>query len=263
VILWIHGGGWRLGSKEDMGAEFLVPHGYAVASIDYRLSQQAIFPAQIEDCKAAVRWLRAHAREYNLDAAHIGAWGGSAGGHLAALLGTTGDVKELEGTGGNLDESSRVQAVCDLSGPTDFLQIDNTKLRMPQDKPDSPIAQLLGGIPSEHPEKARKANPITYVTPDDSPFLIMHGTQDELVPISQSELLYEALQKAKVDSTFRPVEGIGHGDPESLKQTAPGLFEKRLQEMCTEALAFFDQHLKGAPHGKCTQSGSRKATASD
>jgi acetyl esterase/lipase len=118
LIIWIHGGAWTGGDKADCPARRLLQRGYAVASINYRLSNEAIFPAQIEDCKAAIRWLRAHAKQYGLDADHFGAWGSSAGGHLVALLGTTGDLKQFD-KGDNLDFSSRVQAVCDFYGPTD------------------------------------------------------------------------------------------------------------------------------------------------
>src|SRR5437868_4772034 len=128
LIIWVHGGGWQAGSKD--GCPPLrgghTQRGYAVASINYRLSGHAPFPAQIEDCKAAIRWLRAHAKEYNLDPKRFGVWGSSAGGHLVALLGTSGDVKEFD-VGANLDQSSRVQAVCDYFGPTDFTVFVTTK----------------------------------------------------------------------------------------------------------------------------------------
>ncbi len=120
VIVWVHGGGWQKGSKDNSPGIFLAAKGFAVASVGYRLSQHALFPAQIEDCKAAIRWLRANAKKYNFDPDHVGAWGGSAGGHLVALLGTTGGMKELEGKDGNLDQSSKVQCVLDWYGPTDF-----------------------------------------------------------------------------------------------------------------------------------------------
>ncbi len=123
VIVWIHGNGWSRGRKERCPAVTLVQDGYAAASIDYRLTTTAPFPAQIEDCKAAVRWLRANASTYHLDPDHIGVWGHSAGGHLAALLGTSGGVRELEGTGDNMSYSSRVQAVCDVSGPSDLVRL--------------------------------------------------------------------------------------------------------------------------------------------
>jgi acetyl esterase/lipase len=121
LIVWIHGGGWQAGSKEACPTVYLAAKGYAVASINYRLSQHAAYPAQIEDCKAAIRWLRANAAKYHLDPDRVGVWGGSAGGHLVALLGTTAGMKELEGKGGNLDQSSRVQCVVDFFGPTDFV----------------------------------------------------------------------------------------------------------------------------------------------
>src|SRR5262249_30259401 len=138
--------------------------------LNHRFSNHAVFPAQLEDCKAAVRWLRANARKYNLDGNHIAAWGCSSGGHLSALLGTTGHVKELEGTGGNLDQSSRVQAVVDWYGSIDLLQQPAPK---PQEA-DSNISRLLGGIAEQNKEKAARANPLTYLTKDTPPFLIMH-----------------------------------------------------------------------------------------
>jgi acetyl esterase/lipase len=228
LIVWIHGGGWSAGSKEDCPALPLVGRGYAVASINYRFSQHALFPAQIEDCKAAIRWLRANAKQYGLDAGHVGVWGASAGGHLVALLGTTGGAKELEGKGGNLDQSSRVQCVVDWFGPTDF-----TKMGGWQDKPDSPMARLLGGPVHEKRELAAKANPITYVGKDSAPFLIMHGEQDGLVPMNQSELLDEALRKAGAQSTLIRVAKNGHGGPGFTNAEN----RKKIEE-------FFDKHLK-------------------
>ena len=212
VIINIHGGAFKMGSKEQGVPTEYLAQGYAVASINYRLSQHAKFPAQIEDCKAAVRWLRAHAAEYRLNAKHIVAWGGSAGGSLAAMLGTTGDVKEFE-VGGNLDQSSRVQAVVDYFGPTDFLQMDAHRLPngMTHDPADSPESLLIGGAIQENKEKVARANPITYVTNDDPPFLICHGDADLMVPHHQSVLLEAALKKAGVPVTFYTVPGAGHG----------------------------------------------------
>lgn len=212
LIINVHGGAWMEGSKEwGMPLEYL-ERGYAVASINYRLSQHAIFPAQIEDCKAAVRWLRAHAAEYRLDPNRFAAWGGSAGGHLAAMLGTTGDVKEFE-VGENLGVSSRVQAVVDYFGPTDLLQMDAHRLPngMIHDTPDSPESKLVGGPVQQNKDKVAKANPITYVTKSSPPFLICHGDADPIVPHHQSELLVDALKKAGVPVTFYTVKGGGHG----------------------------------------------------
>jgi len=213
LIIWVHGGAWKAGSKENCPALRYLDRGYAVASINYRLSQHAIFPAQIEDCKAAVRWLRAHAKEYNLDPNRFAAWGASAGGHLVALLGTAGDVKSFD-VGANLEFPSRVQAVVDFFGPTDFTQMSKYA---PKDGPfdhdaaDSPESQLIGGAVPENKAQAAKANPITYVSADDPPFLIMHGDQDKLVPYQQSEILRAALQKAGVPVKFEIIKGAGHG----------------------------------------------------
>ena len=228
LVVWIHGGGWQAGSKSGGPALPLTAKGYAVACINYRLSQHAPFPAQIEDCKTAIRWLRANAKKYNLDPEHIGVWGGSAGGHLVALLGTTGGVKELEGTGGNLDQSSRVQAVVDWFGPSDFTDIGP---RLDDSK--SPVSLLLGGPVKENKEKAAKASPITYVSKDAAPFLIMHGDKDNLVPLSQSERLADALKKVGVEVTLKVLTGAGHGgadfqNPENRK-LIEGFFDKHLR----------------------------------
>jgi acetyl esterase/lipase len=197
--------------------------GYAVAAINYRLSQHAIFPAQIQDCKAAVRWLRAHAKEYRLDPDRFAAWGPSAGGHLAAMVGTTGDSMEFD-VGPNLDQPSHVQAVVDYFGPSDFLQMDAHRLStgMTHDPADSPESELIGGPIQENKEKTAKANPITFVTAGDPPFLICHGDQDPLVPHHQSVLLEAALKKAGVPVTFYTVKGAGHGgfkDPKVPEKT--------------------------------------------
>jgi acetyl esterase/lipase len=213
LIIWVHGGAWQGGSKENPPALRFLQRGYAVASLNYRLSQHAIFPAQIEDCKAAVRWLRAHAGENNLDPQRFAVWGASAGGHLAALLGTAGDVKALD-VGENLEFSSRVQAVVDFFGPTDLTQMSKyapTNSPIDHDATNAPEALLVGGAVQENKDKCAKANPVTYVTADDPPFLIMHGDKDNLVPYQQSELLRDALQKAGVPVTFKLVEGAGHG----------------------------------------------------
>jgi acetyl esterase/lipase len=232
VIVCVHGGGWMAGSRKDAALIGFVFRGYAVASVEYRLSQEAIFPAQIYDCKAAIRWLRAHADQYGLDVNHFGAWGHSAGGHLVALLGTSGDVKDLEGDEGNLQFSSRVQAVSDWAGPVDFLADPA------QAGKDSGPSRLIGGPVQENRDKAMRASPLTYVTPDDPPFLIVHGDHDKLVPLAQARLLYAALTKAGVPATLliRPWTGHGIGDP----------------TVTWTQNEFFDKYLKGrtAPAGK-------------
>ena len=205
VIVWIHGGGWRSGRKERCPAVALVQDGFAVASIDYRLTSTAPFPAQIEDCKAAVRWLRANAATYHLDPDHIGVWGMSAGGHLAALLGTSGGVPELEGGGDNMQYSSRVQAVCDVAGPADLPAMPNLGA-----KRIAAIEGLLGGPLEKDKVKAIAASPIHYVSKDDPPFLIVHGVGDRVVPVEQSQRFYEALQKAGVNATLKILPEVGH-----------------------------------------------------
>ena len=243
LVVWIYGGAWRNFWTNDPrslpggnGVGVLVAHGYAVASISHRLAPQAVFPAQIEDCKAAIRFLRANAAKYALKADRIGVWGGSSGGHLAALVGTSGGVKDLEGkVGGNLGVSSRVQCVADFSGPTDLVKLD-AFCSHHYAPGRSPPVTLLGGPLAEHKDMAIKANPITYVTKDAPPFLIAHGDKDNLVPISQSELLVEALKKAGVDVTFEVIKGGGHGGGTPAQQ-------QRNNDL---VLSFFDKHLKGA-----------------
>ncbi len=213
VYIWIHGGGWRRGSKEAGLARLIrmARLGFAGATIEYRLSGEATFPAQIEDCKCAVRFLRAHAGKYGLDPDHMAVGGSSAGGHLAALVGTSAGVESLEGKGGWSGVSSRVHAVVDFYGPTDLIRFAQTPGYERHAKEDSPEARLLGGPPLKMIRAANQANPITYVDADDPPFLIIHGSQDRTVPPNQSRLLHEALKKAGVSSQLHIIEGAGHG----------------------------------------------------
>jgi acetyl esterase/lipase len=278
VIVWLHGGGWRIGDRK-LGPDFRVlfaERGYAMASIEYRLSGEALFPAQIHDVKAAIRWLRSVANEYGLDSGHIGLWGSSAGGHLAALAGTTGEgiLEDLEL--GCADFSSEVQAVVDGYGPTDFLQLDayNKEIAVSIDtesellKPpgqheaaDSPESQLLGAPILSVPHLVREANPITYVKSGLPPFLLMHGLNDTAVTAHQSELLYEALIAKGNEATLCLIEGLGHAffnkseldDKEpysaSIRRAGDGETEYirnreiRIFEMVEE---FFQKHLLGS-----------------
>ncbi len=204
VIVCVHGGHWGAGGKDRCPAITLVEDGYAVASINYRLTETAPFPAQIEDCKAAVRWLRANASTYHLDPDHIGVWGYSAGGHLAALLGTSGGVPELEGSGDNMQYSSQVQAVCVVAGPADLTALTNVG-----PKRMAAIEALLGGSLEEDKAKAIAASPIHYVSKDDPPFLIVHGKGDRVIPVEQSQRLYDELRKAGVNATLK-ILPVGH-----------------------------------------------------
>ncbi|MFL6197882.1 MAG: alpha/beta hydrolase fold domain-containing protein [Thermoanaerobaculia bacterium] len=223
VVVWIHGGGWKSGSRLPIPTRVsdLCLRGYAVASVDYRLTTTALWPAQIQDVRGAVRWLRAHASEYGLDTDRFAAWGESAGGHLAALLATSGGVPtitigsvsaDLEGTtGGNLDPSSRVQAVVDWYGATDFLQMRFYPTTVNHDGATSDESKLIGGAIQDNPERVATADPITYVDAGDPPLLAMHGTLDKLIPFNQSQLLVDALNAAGASATLRPVQGAGHG----------------------------------------------------
>ena len=211
LVVWVHGGAWRAGNKENPEhALTLLQQNFALASINYRLSQEATFPAQIIDCKAAIRWLRAHASDYGYDPGKIGVFGSSAGGHLVALLGTSAGQDEWE-KGDHLDHSSQVQAVCDWYGPTDFLRMDDQTGGMIHLSADSPESQLIGGDISNYPEKVRMANPITYISSQTPPFLIIHGKSDRTVIYQQSVLLHEALKQKGLESKLILLEGAGHG----------------------------------------------------
>ena len=215
VIAFIHGGGWRNGSKDGAGRKVLpfVQEGKFVGvSIGYRLSGEAIWPAQIHDCKAAIRWLKANAKEYGIDPERIGIWGSSAGGHLVAMLGLSGGVEDLEGElGSHLEVDSRVACVVNYYGPSELLTMNDHESKIDHNAPDSPESLLIGGPIQENKEKTNAASPITYVTPDDSPMLVVHGTKDMLVPYAQSVDLVAKMKEADLQVTFHTVEGGGHG----------------------------------------------------
>lgn len=223
VVLWIHGGGWFNGSRLPIPSSVsaLCSKGYAVASLDYRLTGTAIWPAQIQDCKGAVRWLRARAGTYNLDPDRFAAWGTSAGAHLASMLGVTGDERtvtignatvDLEGaTGGNTGFSSRVQAVVSWYGHGDLLQMNFYPSMQDHDAGGSPESRLVGNWIQRVPERTATASPVTFASADDPPFLVMHGTIDDMVPFNQSELLVDALRRNGVRVTWLPVPNAGHG----------------------------------------------------
>jgi acetyl esterase/lipase len=253
LLVYIHGGGWMEGSKEGCPGSVVAEMGFAMACVDYRLSQDSIFPAQIHDIKAAVRWLRAHAKEFQVDADRFGAWGDSAGGHLAALLGTSAGVPELEGNVGVQGVLSAVQAVCDWYGPTDFSRVPPAFVESitypvapevfehygtePWFEYTLATTLLLGGPVEERIDLAMFANPITYIDPGDPPFLIFHGERDEIVPIDQSILLVDALRTHGVEVVFVPDPERGHS-----VVGPPGVpFDPGLIEM---AIGFFNTHLR-------------------
>jgi acetyl esterase/lipase len=213
VIVYVHGGRWQGGGRGGCPLTHMAGRGNAVISIDYRLVHEATFPAQIHDCKAVIRWVRANTKKYGFDPDRIGVWGNSAGGHLAALLGTSGGVKELEGdVGGNLEYSSRVQVVVDFCGPTSLLMKDLVDVKGARigGTPEA-VVKLLGGTVREKPKLARLASPASFVTPDDPPFFIAHGKRDETVPVTQSLLLAEALKNAGVETVLEIDPNSGHG----------------------------------------------------
>lgn len=215
LLVWIHGGGWRGGTKNNPPGLALVAKGFAVASVEYRFSQHAIFPAQIEDCKAAIRWLRAHASEYGYDPQRIGAWGASAGGHLVALLAVTGQVKDFD-VGAHLDQSSAIQCGVDWFGPSDFPAYDPAlpTAMVQRENPESVFAQLFGGVVSAKMELAKRASPVTWATKDAAPLLIMQGTNDPLVPLDQSQRLADKLKSVGANVTLDVLDGAGHGGPQ-------------------------------------------------
>lgn len=230
VVVWIHGGSWNSGSKNFCPIGFMAAQNLAIVSINYRLTETAPFPAQIYDCKGAIRWLRANAAAYDLDADHIGIFGASAGGHLALLLADTPDNPKLEGdVGGNLNFSSRVQCVCAFYPPTDLDRlVSDPKIRVDT---NADVAKLIDGPVAYNLERARAASPLTYVTKDCAPVFLMHGSADTLVPPEQSVIFYGALVKAGVDAHLEIIPKKGHGI------IAPPRVAKEIYQ-------FYDKYLK-------------------
>jgi acetyl esterase/lipase len=224
AVIFLHGGGWAVGSPRMVSPVFgendqvlaaLAARGYVVIGATYRFSGEAHFPAGIEDAKAAIRWTRANAAKYGVDPKRIAVWGESAGAYLAILAGTSCNVAALEGTGGNPEQSSCVQAVVDFYGPVDFGQMDSQNRpdsRITHSGADSPESKLLGcTLPQCPKELLRQANPIGYIKADTPPFLIMHGDIDTAVPVQQSRLLRDALKSKGVAVTLVEVPGVNHG----------------------------------------------------
>jgi len=239
VVFLIYGSAWfgndRKGNDLNTIGKALLDAGFAVVTPNHRSSKDAIFPAQIHDVKAAVRFVRANAKDYQIDTSFIGITGSSSGGHLAALAGTSGFVRQykvnlttvdIEGNVGKYTGfNSDVDAVVDWFGPTDFQKMDSCGSSMVHNAPDSPESSLIGGTIQDNDEKSALANPITYIDSTDPSFLIFHGTADSLVPYCQSDLLYKDLQKAGVKSQFVLVPDAQHG---------PGLFEAKYFKMMVD-----------------------------
>ncbi|MCA9050344.1 MAG: alpha/beta hydrolase [Planctomycetaceae bacterium] len=213
LVVWIHGGGWRGGSRKNVPLKQLTEHGYALASISYRLTDKALFPAQIHDCKAAIRWLRGNADKYGYNADRIAVAGSSAGGHLALLTGVSAGVAELEGdVGEHPDQSSAVQAVIDYYGPSDFVLRGKTQPDRAYTTKAGSFA-LLGGLRDGKisPEMESFAGPATYVGSDDPPLLIFHGTDDRTVLMDQSERMVSLYKSAGLEVELVVLDGAGHG----------------------------------------------------
>jgi acetyl esterase/lipase len=232
VVLWVPGGGWSQMGRGGCGqrAAWLADEGLAVAGIEYRASEQARFPAQIRDCKTAVRWLRAHAGKYGLDARHVGAWGDSAGGHLVQLLGSTTGVAEFEEPGIDPDRGSEVQAVCALYGPSDLTDLPAGRAL---------LRQLLGVDPARDPERVTWASPLYYANEDSAPHLLAHGDADRSVPISHSYRLLNRLQQCGVPASLYVLKDVGH-DANAFYAYEP--LRQRIS-------AFFAYHLLGGSGG--------------
>ena len=240
LILYIKGGGWR---SQDWDS-FISPklayfthkeNKYVVATVEHRHSMEAKAPAQVQDVKAAIRFMRANAEKYNIAPEKIGIWGGSSGGHLAALVGTSDGVAEFM-TEDNQSQPSSVKAVVDFYGPTDFTQMNKYPTRIDHDAEDSPESQVIGGPIQDlkYRELVQMYNPITYISKDKKlpPFLIVHGDQDGSVPFNQSVLLYTALRDAGQDVTFYKIKGADHGR---------SIWTPRVLNLVYD---FFDRHLK-------------------
>jgi len=230
AVVLVHGGGWEAGDKANLADWVikLVRRGYVCVSVNYRLSDEATFPASVADVKCSVRWLRAHADKLGIDPSRVGAMGISAGAHLVCFLGVTDHHPDLD-EGPYEDQSSRVRAVVDICGPT---TLTNWGGQLPEEKAWYWIQKFIGGMPAEAPELYAKASPINYVDRDAAPFLIIHGRQDGLVPPNQAEQMHAAIKKVEGTSDLRMFEDATHG-----------VFGEKRDEVLTLIVQFLATHL--------------------
>jgi len=231
AVVYVHGGSWREGDRSQFHrqAAYLASKGYVGACITYRLSGEAIFPAELEDCKCAVRWLRANAQTYGIDPDKIAVCGASAGGHLASLLGVTSGIEALEGNGGHAGFSSGVRLVVAFNGVFDLAQTSQAGATQTEY-----IGKFLGATLADNPEIYKKASPVTYVNNNSPPHLLLHGTEDTLVPIAHARAMVKKLKDTGVKVEVFEAEGAIHGF-----FNHPPLFEpalKRLEKFLDENL---------------------------
>jgi acetyl esterase/lipase len=233
AIVVIHGGGWQGGNRQSMAAitRQAAEHGFVAATISYRFAPKHIFPAQVEDSKCAVRWLRSVARERHIDPDKIGAVGISAGAHLSMMLGTMDPSDGLEGTGGNADQSSKVQAVVSIVGPVNLVG----EYPLPSAKI---LEVFVGGPPAEKQSLLKQASPISYVTSGDAPMLLFFGTRDPLVPYDQAMQMTKALTNSGIPARIELLVGAGHG-----------WAGQDMQRTLDETWQYFDRYLKRQPDG--------------
>jgi acetyl esterase/lipase len=237
LVVWVHGGAWRRGSRDSIPLTALVQRGVAVASVDYRLSPVAKFPAQVHDIKAAIRFLRANADKYQLNRQRFAVAGASAGGHLAATVGVSSEIGELEGTvGEHLGVRSNVAAIVDFYGPTNFMTIlqqstpHGLSVRVPA------LELLIGGRPEEHPKLAHLGSAVEHVDATDPPLLLIHGDQDPQVPINQSHELHGRYKASGLPVMFEVIHGGAHGGAEFYDEKRIDLVHKFLMKHWNAAL---------------------------